>query len=127
MGCSSLKSVTINSQDIGSYAFADCTSLEKVAFTFSDAPSIGGYVFSGCTALKEIYDYMFWRGSGTCDKNFWTNCGEVEKYYAYYVSSYYKMNLTRKKADLRDYGVIAAFPDAIEYIDLSIDEWPYYL
>ena len=127
MGCSSLKSVTINSQDIGSYAFADCTSLEKVTFTFSDAPSIGGYVFSGCTALKEIYDYMFWEGSGLCDKNFWTNCGEVEKYYAYYISSYYKRNLTRKKAGLRDYGVIAAFPDAIEYIDLSIDEWPYYL
>ena len=127
MGCSSLKSVTINSQDIGSYAFADCTSLEKVTFTCSDAPSIGGYVFSGCTALKEIHDYMFWLGSGLCDKNFWTNCGEVEKYYAYYVSSYYKMNLTRKKADLRYYGVTSTFPDAIEYIDLSIDEWPYYL
>ena len=126
-GCTSLKNVILNTQTIGSYAFADCTSLEKVTFTYSDAPKIGGYVFSGCTALKEIHDYMFWRGSGLCDKNFWTNCGEVEKYYAYYVSSYSKMNLTRKKAGLRDYGVMADFPDAIEYIDLSIDEWPYYL
>ncbi len=123
-GCTSLKNVTLNTQTIGSYAFADCTSLEKVTFTYSDTPKIGGYVFSGCTALKEIHDYMLWRGSGICDKNFWANCVNVEKYYAYYCSSASVwQSLSQKKSSLRSYGALSIFSDVIEYVDLSLDEW----
>ena len=123
-GCTSLKNVTLNTQTIGSYAFADCTSLEKVTFTYTDAPKIGGYVFSGCTALKEIHDYMLWRGSGICNENFWANCVNVEKYYAYYCSSATVWeSLSQKKSSLRSYGALSIFSDVIEYVDLSLDEW----
>lgn len=123
-GCTSLKNVTLNTQTIGSYAFADCTSLEKVTFTYTDAPKIGGYVFSGCTALKEIHDYMLWRGSGICNKNFWANCVNVEKYYAYYCSSASVWeSLSQKKSSLSSYGALSIFSDVIEYVDLPLDEW----
>lgn len=128
-GCSSLKEIQINSQEIGAYAFADCTALEKITFTAYTnililGPSIGGYIFSGCTAIKEIHDYMFWKGSGTCSKYFWTDCGKPEHYYAYYCdSSSSKYNFSYKQRDIKDYGTADAFPDIIEYKALTPEEW----
>ncbi len=50
-----------NLQNIGTYAFQDCTSLEKITFaknaeTGDDCllQEIGNYAFDGCTALKTV-------------------------------------------------------------------------
>ena len=52
-GKETLKSVTVESENIGSYAFAECPNLESV--TLSDSvKTIGEGAFSGCTALKDI-------------------------------------------------------------------------
>lgn len=56
--------IEFGAQSIGTNAFADCSSLQKVT-VYSTVTSVGSGAFSGCTALNEV-DYMgpqSWWGS----------------------------------------------------------------
>jgi len=55
-GCSSLTSVTINTngtQEIGDSAFADCDTLTSITLP-SSLQIIGNYVFMGCSSLDSV-------------------------------------------------------------------------
>ncbi len=54
-GCSALAGTLSFSQfdKIGQYAFADCTSLEALSFTWASPLEIGYSAFAGCTSLKS--------------------------------------------------------------------------
>ena len=54
--CTSLESFEIDSKSVGNYAFENCTSLTHVIFTDNGGSSSRGKdMFRGCTSLKNIY------------------------------------------------------------------------
>lgn len=122
-GCISLTEVLIRSVDIGSYAFADCSSLSKITINsdwYDQYNSIGKYIFSGCN-LKEIHDYIT-SCVGYPTEELWANCGNVEKYYAYYVN-HNDRSLSSRQSTCSFYESKKIFSDVIEYIPLTLDEW----
>lgn len=54
--CTSLKTVHINSREIGSGAFDGCTNLEELTFG-KDVSTIHDDAFMDCTNLKNVYSY----------------------------------------------------------------------
>lgn len=122
-GCISLTEVLIRSVDIGSYAFADCSSLSKITINsdwYDQYNRMGKYIFSGCN-LKEIHDYIT-IGVGDPTEELWANCGNVEKYYAYYLN-HNDRSLSSRQSTCSFYKSKKIFSDVIEYIPLTLDEW----
>ena len=52
--CPQLKTVTVNTREIGDYAFWDCSGLDDLTLG-EGVESIDGYAFSDCTSVTELH------------------------------------------------------------------------
>ena len=81
-GCSNLKTIQFppSLKYIGSWAFNNCSSLEKISLPGLDR--IGNYAFNGCTSLKEVRIPSTLQNVGD---NAFSDCSNLADIYTYTV------------------------------------------